>query len=60
MKVILRIISYSGLLLTILPSFLVYADLVTMEKHKLIALIGSVMWLSTAPFWLNKNKTTVA
>ena len=55
-KIILRIISYCGLLLTLLPSILVFADVISMERHKLLALVGTALWLGTAPFWMNKVK----
>ena len=56
MKSILKIVSVAGLVLTLLPSILVFMDLLELQQHKMLALVGSVMWLGTAPFWLNKNK----
>lgn len=57
MNIVLKIISYTGLLLTILPSFLHFAGLIEFELHKWVTLFGTVIYLSTAPFWMNKEKT---
>ena len=56
MKTILKVISVVGLLLTVGPSFLVFSQTITLEAHKTIALIGTLMWIATAPFWINKSK----
>ncbi len=55
MKVVLRIISVIGLLLTIIPSILVFTGTLEINQHKVLMLIGTVIWFSTAPFWLGKQ-----
>ncbi len=55
MKKILIVISFIGLILTILPSFLVFKTLITMEVHFWLMAAGMVLWFSTAPFWMKRK-----
>lgn len=57
MTVLLKLISLVGLILTLLPSFLVFSGTITFETHKILAIIGTVLWMGTAPFWINKSQT---
>lgn len=60
MKIILKMISAMGLILTLVPSFLVFSGSINIESHKLLMFIGAVFWFSTAPFWINKEKTGIS
>jgi len=55
MKKILPIISYTGLLLTALPAFFVFAGNLSSETYQKLMIIGAVLWFSTAPFWIDKK-----
>ena len=55
MRQLLKILSYAGLALTLLPSFLVFANVIELQTHKTLMLLGSALWFFTAPFWLNKR-----
>ena len=55
MKTILIIISLIGLILTIVPSILVFSNTINLAVHKNLMLIGTVLWFTTAPFWMNKR-----
>lgn len=55
MKSMLKIGSLIGLVLTILPPILFFLGKVEMEFMKLWMGIGMVLWLVTAPFWINKK-----
>jgi hypothetical protein len=55
MKKILKIISYIGLILTLFPGFLVFMGKMSFDNYKIMVLIGTVLWFTTAPFWINKN-----
>ena len=55
MKYLLIAVSVIGLLLTVVPSFLVYSGIIAFPTHKTVALIGTILWLTTAPFWMNKR-----
>ena len=52
MKLILKIISYSGLALTILPSIFVFKGVIELKTHFILMGIGLVVWFATAPFWM--------
>lgn len=54
MSVILKILSYLGLGLTIVPSVLLLVGYV-FPQYSLLATIGMVLWFATAPFWINKT-----
>ena len=56
MKSLFRILSYIGLGLTLIPSFLVFAGEITLDSNKLIMLMGTVLWFITSPSWMNKNE----
>ncbi|GAA4413295.1 hypothetical protein GCM10023187_41420 [Nibrella viscosa] len=56
MKTILKPLSYIGLLLTVMPAFLVFYGVLSLDNHKLLMLIGMLLWFVTAPFWILKKK----
>lgn len=56
MRLSLKIISFTGLLLTILPAFLHFYGVIEFEQHKPITLMGTTLYLLSAPFWMNKTK----
>lgn len=51
--VALKIISYIGLALTLLPSFLVFSGMLALATYKTLMLVGTGCWLISAPFWIN-------
>ncbi len=55
MKIILKIISAIGLILTLVPSFMVFSGTITIDFHKWLMLLGTILWFSSAPFWMNKK-----
>jgi len=56
MRILLIIISIVGLILTIMPAFLVFADKMELQTNKSLMLIGTILWFATAPFWMSKRK----
>lgn len=54
MKNLLKLISFTGLLLTVVPSVLYFYQNITFDMHKLLMAIGTVLWFLSAPFWMNK------
>ncbi|MCB9250682.1 MAG: hypothetical protein H6613_20160 [Ignavibacteriales bacterium] len=50
-----KIFSYTGLLLTILPSLLVFANMISLDTAKIIMLVGTIVWFIFTPSWMNKN-----
>lgn len=56
MKNILKIISFIGLALTLIPSFLVMKGIIDPQHSKILMLIGTIIWFITASFWMNKTE----
>jgi hypothetical protein len=54
MKKLTQCISFLSLLLTLLPSFLVYLQLISPQLNKTLMLIGTIGWFVTASYWMNK------
>jgi hypothetical protein len=52
MKTLLKVISYIGLALTIVPSILVFNGVITKQTHFTIMTVGMVLWFATAVFWI--------
>jgi hypothetical protein len=55
MKRVLKIVSLIGLLATIIPSFLVFADIIALDTNKLLMIVGTLLWFISAPLWMNKK-----
>lgn len=56
MRKILIIISIIGLVLTVIPSVLVFIQEISMEAHKQLMIVGMLMWFGTAPFWMKEQE----
>lgn len=57
MKRVLILLSYMGLVLTILPAFLVFYGMIGMKIHFNLMIAGMILWFATAPFWIKSKKT---
>lgn len=55
MKNLLILISICSLLLTLIPAFLVFVGILSLDTNKTLMLIGTVGWFVTAPTWMNKK-----
>jgi hypothetical protein len=51
---LLKVLSFLGLAGTLVPSFLVFSGWITLETYKSVMLGGTVLYLATAPWWINK------
>jgi hypothetical protein len=54
MKTFVKFISYSGLGLTLIPSFLVFTGNLSFDTSKMLMFIGTIVWFVSAPSWMNK------
>lgn len=54
-KRILLVISFAGLALSIIPSFLVFGGLLSKEMYFHLMNAGMLMWFGTAVFWIRKD-----
>lgn len=43
-----------GLVLTLLPSILVFTGTISGPTHKILMLIGMLLWFSTGPMWIKR------
>jgi hypothetical protein len=55
MKTLLKILSRLALGLTIVPAFLFLFNLMSLETVKVIMIIGTVLWIATAPIVQKRN-----
>jgi EamA domain-containing membrane protein RarD len=54
MVTLIKLISYIGLGLSIIPAILVFQESITADTCKTLMTIGTIMWFTTAPSWMNK------
>jgi len=55
-RILLITVSVAGLLLTIVPSILVFADAISGGTSTTLMAVGMVLWFATAPFWMKKEQ----
>ena len=55
---LLKIISFVGLTLTVVPSFFVWLGALPWSVHAILMAVGMVLWFGTAPFWMGKKKAS--
>ncbi|MCC5931763.1 MAG: hypothetical protein JJU28_21130 [Cyclobacteriaceae bacterium] len=56
MKVILQLISFAGLVLTIIPALLTFSGIIGMDTNKSLMLVGMILWFASAPLWMHKKR----
>jgi hypothetical protein len=54
MKQLVKFISYIGLGLTLIPSFLVFTGNISLDSSKMFMFVGTIIWFVSAPSWMNK------
>ena len=52
---ILQTISFLGLMVSVLPAFLVFGGVVSRQTHLHLMLLGMAMWFGTATFWIRRD-----
>lgn len=57
MKTVLKILSYGGLALTVVPAFLVFAGTLEWGTHATLMVVGAAVWFVTAPFWMGDDSS---
>lgn len=56
MKLVLKLISLAGLLLTIVPPILFFMTKINHQAQNRWMFAGAVIWFVSASFWLGKSK----
>lgn len=57
MKTALRLVSYLGLALSVVPSLLVWAGKIDMSTNYMLLNVGMFLWFGSAVFWIKREKT---
>ena len=57
MITVLKIISYIGLALTLIPAFFVFTGSISLDANKNLMLIGTIIWFVSAVLWQKAPKT---
>lgn len=55
MRRLIMLLSFVGLVMSILPPVLFFLGKMALDPMKLWMGIGMVVWMVTAPFWINKT-----
>ena len=60
MTPLLKVLSFLGLGLTVVPSFLVFGDVIAWDTHATLMLVGTLLWFATSPFWIKEDVAEAA
>ena len=52
MTLLLKIVSFAGLALNVVPAFLVFTGTIDWTTHAGLMLVGTIMWFVSAPLWM--------
>lgn len=55
-KSMLTGLAVGALALTLIPSLLVFAGMISMDTHKQLMLLGFLLWFGVAPWWMEREK----
>jgi hypothetical protein len=56
MTILLKLISLTGLALTVVPSMLVFTESISFDMHTNLMVVGMVLWFATSPFWMKEKE----
>ncbi len=56
MKLLLKILSLIAILMTIVPSLLVFSGKMDLDTNKKIMAAGMLLWFAATPFWMDKKE----
>ena len=55
MRIFATILAIVGLILTIIPSILVFTGKMGLDLHKQLMTAGTILWFVSAPIWFRKK-----
>ena len=55
MKAFLKLVSFAGLLLMFVSAVLVFNSALSRDTFMVLALLGTVAWFVTVPFWMKRR-----
>ncbi len=56
MNLLLKTLSFIGLILTIVPSVLVFKEVISFDLHTNLMIVGMLLWFGTSPFWMKERE----
>lgn len=56
MNLLLKTLSFIGLILTIVPSILVFKEVISFDLHTTLMIVGMLLWFGTSPFWMKERE----
>jgi len=54
-KTLLKLISFTGLGLMFLSAVLLFNGAMTRPTYQVLALVGTLLWFGTVPFWMKRR-----
>lgn len=54
-KTLLKLISFGGLGLMFVSALLRFNDVIEKNTYLILALVGTVLWFATVPFWMKRR-----
>jgi hypothetical protein len=58
MKLIIKIVSFIGLGLSIIPAVLVFGEQLDTSTCKQLMFLGTILWFVTAPAWMIRKEAS--
>jgi len=58
MKTVLKLVSYTGLALSLVPAFLFFAGKLDRPVYLNLLIAGMILWFATAIFWIKSDHQT--
>ena len=55
MKTLLKLVSFVGLALMLAAAILVFNGAMPRKTYLIVALVGTVLWFATVPFWMKRR-----
>ena len=55
MKTVLKLVSFAGLGLMVVSALLVFNSTMEHSRFRALALVGTVLWFATVPFWMKRR-----
>jgi hypothetical protein len=57
MQTVLRLVSFLGLTLSVVPPLLLWAGRIDLATNHALLIVGMFLWFGTAIFWIKHEKT---
>jgi high-affinity Fe2+/Pb2+ permease len=54
-KLILQIVSFTGLAISFVPAFLVFQGMLSKDAYLRLMMVGMLLWFGSAVFWIKPD-----